>query len=45
MSPFLYFCRFPTDLLSKLSTDCLAMQNHHVCFHLHCFVELFNIRT
>lgn len=24
------FCRFPPDLLRKLSTDCIVMQNHHV---------------
>lgn len=27
---FMSFCRFPPDLLRKLSTDCLVMQNHQV---------------
>lgn len=26
----LWFCRFPLELLWKLSAECLAMQNHKV---------------
>ncbi|KAI3927607.1 hypothetical protein MKX01_026540 [Papaver californicum] len=43
---FYWFCRFPPELLQKLSTDCLAMQNHQYGvsperFHENCALSNF----
>lgn len=39
-----FVCRFPPDLLKKLSTDCIVMQNHHVSSNLKAlFIQVLNI--